>query len=285
MLVIIGAVVVTACVIGGFLLEKGNLSVLFQPVELLIIGGAAVGGFLIAASIKTAKTVLSAVLATLTHKPYGKQEYLESLILLNGIFYKIRQQGLVSIESDVDAPEKSPLFSKFPKILRNHRAIGIITDTLRLVMTTTIASHELEALIDTELEGHFEELILPSKMVNFVADSLPGLGIVAAVLGIVLTMGKIDSPPAVLGNSIGAALVGTFLGILLCYGYVGPMGKNLEHVAMEELQYLVVYKVALVSFVGGAAPKVALEFGRRVIPNESKPGFLEVEETLRTQKK
>ena len=285
MLVIIGFLIVTSCVIGGYLLEHGNLSVLFQPVELLIIGGAAVGGFLIAASFKTAKNVLVAVLSTLTHKSPGKEEYLDSLRLLNGIFYKIRQQGLVSIESDVDEPEKSPLFNKFPQIMRNQRVIGIITDTLRLVMTTTIASHELEALIDTELEGHFEELILPSKMVNFVADSLPGLGIVAAVLGIVLTMGKIDSPPAVLGNSIGAALVGTFLGVLLCYGYVGPLGKNLEHVAMEELQYLVVYKVALVSFVGGSAPKVALEFGRRVIPNESKPGFLEVEEALRTQKK
>jgi chemotaxis protein MotA len=285
MFVIIGVLFVTACVIGGYLLEHGKLEVLFQPVELLIIGGAAAGGFLIAAPLKTVKTVISAVLATLTHKPLGKEEYLESLILLNGIFYKIRQQGLVSIESDVDDPGKSPLFNKFPKILNNHRAIGLITDTLRLVMTTTIASHELEALIDTELEGHFEELILPSKMVNFTADSLPGLGIVAAVLGIVLTMAKIDSPPSVLGNSIGAALVGTFLGVLLCYGYVGPLGKNLEHVATEDLQYLVVFKVALVSFVGGAAPKVALEFGRRVIPHESKPGFLEVEEALRAQKK
>lgn len=285
MFVIIGVLFVTACVIGGYLLEHGKLEVLFQPVELLIIGGAAFGGFLIAAPLKTVKTVLGAVLATLTHKPISKNEYMESLILLNGIFYKIRQQGLVSIESDVDDPGKSPLFNKFPKILHNHRAIGLITDTLRLVMTTTIASHELEALIDTELEGHFEELMLPSKMVNFTADSLPGLGIVAAVLGIVLTMAKIDSPPSVLGNSIGAALVGTFLGVLLCYGYVGPMGKNLEHVAIEQLQYLVVYKVALVSFVGGAAPKVALEFGRRVIPHESKPSFLEVEEALRAQKK
>lgn len=285
MFVIIGTLFVTACVIGGYLLEHGKLEVLFQPVELLIIGGAACGGFLIAAPLKTAITVIKAVLGTLTHKALSKQEYLEALILLNGIFYKIRQQGLVSIESDVDEPAKSPLFNKYPKILNNHRAIGLITDTLRLVMTTTIASHELEALIDTELEGHFEELILPSKMVNFTADSLPGLGIVAAVLGIVLTMGKIDSPPSVLGNSIGAALVGTFLGVLLCYGYVGPLGKNLEHVAMEELQYLVVYKVALVSFVGGAAPKVALEFGRRVIPHEAKPSFLEVEEALRMQKK
>jgi chemotaxis protein MotA len=285
MFVIIGLVIVTACVIGGYLLEHGKMEVLFQPVELLIIGGAACGGFVIAAPLKTIKAVIGALISMLTHKPYSKSEYLEALMLLNGIFYKIRQQGLVSIESDVDQPANSPLFTKYPKLLHNQRAIGLITDTLRLVMTTTIASHELEALIDTELEGHFEELMTPSKMVNFVADSLPGLGIVAAVLGIVLTMGKIDSPPSVLGNSIGAALVGTFLGVLLCYGYVGPMGKNLEHAATEELQFLVVFKVALVSFVGGAAPKVALEFGRRVIPHESKPGFLEVEEALRTQKK
>ncbi|MCX5835433.1 MAG: flagellar motor stator protein MotA, partial [Deltaproteobacteria bacterium] len=229
MFVIIGIVIVIVAVIGGYLLEHGNLAVLFQPVELLIIAGAAIGGFLISNPLKIIKCTLAAVMNMFTNKALSKEDYIAALMLLNGVFYKIRQQGLVSIESDVDAPEQSALFNKYPAILKNHRAVNLITDTLRTVMTTTIASHELEALIDTELETYHEEIMQPSKAVNFVADALPGLGIVAAVLGIVLTMGKMKEPPDVLGQSIGAALVGTFLGVLLCYGFVGPMGRNLEH--------------------------------------------------------
>jgi len=151
-------------------------------------------------------------------------------------------------------------------------------------MTTTIATHELEALLETELETYHEEILVPAKTINFVADSLPGLGIVAAVLGIVLTMGKMKEPPEVLGQSIGAALVGTFLGVLLCYGFVGPMGRNVEHSTAEKMQYLNVMKVALISFLGGSAPKVAVEFGRRVIPENVQPSFMELEEALRQRK-
>lgn len=285
MIAIIGFAVVISCVVGGYLLAHGNLSVLFQPTEILIIGGAAIGGFLISSPLKVVKKVIGAVAGIFTGKTLSKDDYLEALLLLNGIFYKIRQQGLVSIESDVDRPEESPVFSKFPRILKNERALNLITDTLRTVMTTTIAPHELEALLDSELETHEEELMSPSKGINFMADALPGLGIVAAVLGIVITMGNIGEPPEVLGKHIGAALVGTFLGVLLCYGFVGPMGRNLEHSAAEHLQYLMVYKVALLSFIGGAAPKVAVEFGRRVIPLEARPTFTEVEEAFRQVKK
>jgi chemotaxis protein MotA len=285
MFVIIGCVFVICCVIGGFLLAHGNLSVLFQPTEFLIIGGAAVGGFLIANPTKLIKSVLSKLMGMFTGKTRTKTDYLEALLMLNGIFYKIRQQGLVSIESDVDEPEASALFNTYPNILKNHHAITLVTDTLRMVMSTTIASHELESLIDTELEAHHEEGMAPSHAVSFVADALPGLGIVAAVLGVVLTMGKIGEPPEILGHHIAAALVGTFLGVLLCYGFVGPMGKNLEHSATEDLQYLTVLKVALLAFIGGAAPKVAIEFGRRVIPADAKPSFLELEEIVRQAKK
>jgi chemotaxis protein MotA len=284
MFVIIGFIIVIVAVIGGYLLEHGNLSVLFQPVELLIIGGAALGGFLISNPLNIIKPTLSAVIGIFTQKSYSKEDYIDALMLLNGVFYKIRQQGLVSIESDVDEPEQSALFNKYPNILKNHRAIHLITDTLRTVMTTTIAAHELEALIDTELETYHEEIMQPSKAVNFVADALPGLGIVAAVLGIVLTMGKMKEPPDVLGKSIGAALVGTFLGVLMCYGFVGPMGRNLEHGTSEKMQYLGVLKVALVAFLGGSAPKVAVEFGRRVVPENVQPSFLEVEEAFRQKK-
>ena len=285
MFAIIGIVVVTMAIIGGYLLEHGNLSVLVQPAELVIIGGAALGALIVASPLNVIKAVFQAVARMFSHKPYTKEDYIEILLLLNGIFYKIRQQGLVSIESDVDRPEESSLFAQYPRILKNHHAISFITDTLRTVMTTTIAPHELEALIDNELEGHSEEVLLPSQTLSFVADSLPGLGIVAAVLGVVITMGKINEPPEVLGHSVGAALVGTFLGVLLCYGYVGPMAKNINHIAMEDLQYLNVVKVALLAFIGGgAAPKVAIEFGRRVIPGNVKPSFLEVEESFRQKK-
>jgi chemotaxis protein MotA len=284
MFVIIGIVVVITAIIGGYLMEHGNLAVLFQPAELLIIGGAALGGFLISNPLKIIKSTMGSVMGMFTNKAHSKKDYIDALMLLNGVFYKIRQQGLVSIESDVDAPEKSTLFNKYPNILKNHRAIHLITDTLRTVMTTTIASHELEALIDTELETYHEEILQPSQSINFIADSLPGLGIVAAVLGIVITMGKMKEPPDVLGQSVGAALVGTFLGVLLCYGFVGPMGRNIEHSAVEKMQYLNVLKVALVSFLGGSAPKVAVEFGRRVIPENVQPSFVEIEEAIRQRK-
>jgi chemotaxis protein MotA len=286
MTIFIGFIIVTGCVLGGYLLEHGNIAVIIQPVEIMIIGGAAVGGFIIASPTKVIKAVVSATLRMFTHKPHTKQDYMEVLLLLNGIFYKIRQQGLVSIESDVDTPQESPLFTKYPNILKNHEAIDLMTDTLRTVMTTTIAPHELESLIDQELEAHHEEAMTPAHSVNNIADGLPGLGIVAAVLGVVLTMGKIKEPPEVLGASIGAALVGTFMGVLLCYGYVGPMGKHLEFIASEDLQYMNVIKVALLAFIGGgAAPKVAVEFGRRVIPANMKPSFIEMEEAFREAKK
>lgn len=285
MLPIIGFAIVTVSIIAGYLLEKGNLSVLFQPAELLIIGGAALGAFVIAAPMKVLKATIAATKRMFSYKTNSKEDYIDLLLLLNGIFYKIRQQGLVAIESDVDNPEESSLFKSYPGVLKKHEALVFLTDTLRTVMTTTIAPHELEALIDNELEAHHEEAMLPSQMLGFVADMLPGMGIVAAVLGVVLTMGKIDQPPAVIGHSVGAALVGTFLGILMCYGYVGPVSKNMALISAEDLQYLTVLKVALLAFIGGgAAPKVAVEFGRRVIPANAKPSFLELEESLRKKK-
>ena len=285
MFTIIGSAIVVACVIGGFLLEHGNLAVLFQPVELLIIGGAAIGGFIIASPMKVIKAVFAGIMKMVTGKGYTKADYLEALTMLGEVFYKIRKEGLVSVEGDVDNPKESAIFTKYPRFFKNHHALELVVDTLRTVMTTKIEPNELEALIDAELESHQEELTAPSKSVATVADSLPGLGIVAAVLGIVLTMGKMNEPPAVLGQSIGAALVGTFLGVLLCYGFVGPMAKNMEVSAAEELQYLAVLKMAIVAFVGGAAPQVAVEFGRRVVPAVDKPAFVEVEEALRKIKK
>lgn len=285
MLTIIGAVFVLVCVIGGYLMGHGNLSVLFQPAELVIIFGAAIGAFIIASPPKVIKLVMGGIKNILSGKAYSKDDYMNVLLMMSEVFSKIRKEGLVSIEADVDDPEKSPIFSKYPKFLGNHHAVTLLTDTLRTVMTTSIAPYELESLIDTELESHHEELMIPAHSINTIADGLPGLGIVAAVMGIVITMGKINEPPEVLGHHVGAALVGTFLGVLSCYGFVGPVAKNLEHIANEEKEFLNIFKIALVAFVGGAAPQIAVEFGRRGIPGNVRPSFIEVEEALRQLKK
>ncbi|MCX8027111.1 MAG: flagellar motor stator protein MotA [Thermodesulfovibrionales bacterium] len=281
MFVIIGCIVVIVCVLGGYKMHGGNLSVLVQPSEYIIIVGAAVGGLIIASPPKILSMIIKGMIGMLSAKSYTKNDYLEALILLSDIFTKIRKEGLVSIEADVDNPEASPIFSKYPNFLKNHHAVALVTDTLRTVMTTSISPHELEALLDNELEAHHEEAMIPSNSVNNMADSLPGLGIVAAVMGVVITMGYIDQPPNVLGNLIGAALVGTFTGVLLCYGFFGPMARNLAVIANESKEYMNVFKVGLVAFVGGAAPQIAVEFARRVVPAVVKPSFLEVEEAIR----
>ncbi len=281
MFVIIGCVVVIACVLGGYVMGHGNLSVLFQPAEYIIIVGSAIGGLIIASPPKILGLIIKGMIGMLSAKSYMKPDYLEALMLLSDIFTKIRKEGLVSIEADVDNPEASPIFSKYPKFLKNHHAVALVTDTLRTVMTTSISPHELEALLDNELEAHHEEAMISSRSVNNMADSLPGLGIVACVMGVVITMGYISEPPEILGAHIGAALVGTFTGVLLCYGFFGPMAKNLEVIANENKEYMNVFKVGLVAFVGGAAPQIAVEFARRVVPAVVKPSFIEVEEAIR----
>jgi len=205
--------------------------------------------------------------------------------LLNEIFFKIRKEGLVSIEADIDEPEKSEILKKYPNFLKNHHALTFVTDTLRTLTIMDIDAHELAALLEYEIEAHHEEMLVPANSIANVADALPGLGIVAAVLGVVITMGNLDAPPNVLGEHIGAALVGTFMGVLMCYGFVGPMAKNLENMASEDTELLNVLKVALVGFVSNPSPQIAVEFGRRVIPNELKPSFLELEQILKQAKK
>jgi len=285
MFAIIGAVVVLVAVLGGYAMEHGNFSVLMQPAELVIIGGAAVGGFIIQAPPKVMKMVFAEVKKFVAGKTYVKADYVEALMLMSEIFFKIRREGLISIEEDVEKPSKSAIFNKYPKFLKNHHAMDFVTDTLRTVLSTSMSHHDLDALLDAEMDAHHEESLVPAKVIANVADALPGLGIVAAVLGVVITMGKIDEPPAVLGHHVGAALVGTFLGVLLCYGYVGPIAKNLEALAAEEHQYMGVLKVILVAFVRGDAPQVAVEFGRRVIPGTSRPSFIEVETAMGKIKK
>ncbi|MCL0084909.1 flagellar motor stator protein MotA [Thermodesulfovibrionales bacterium] len=284
MLVIIGLIVVTAAVAGGFVTQGGNIHILLSGEKALIIFGIAAGALIISASAKGMKGIISSLVKMFTSKTYSKGDYTEVLMMLGEIFSKIRKEGLVSIEADVDDPGGSSIFSKYPKFLKNHHAVALVTDTLRTVMTTSIQPYELDALLDTELDTCHAELMKPVKSVAYIAESFPGIGIVAAVLGIILTMEKIAEPPEVLGAAVGAALVGTMLGVLLCYGFAGPIAKNMEAIAHEERDFLAVLKVALVAFVGGAAPQIAVEFGRRAIPADTKPLFLEIEEASRQLK-
>jgi len=285
MLVPIGLLGVLGAVVGGYIMAHGNLSVLFQPAEIIIIFGAATGALVISSPKHVLIGVIKGAIKTITGGGgYSKKDYMEALLLITEIFTKIRKEGLISIEQDVEEPQNSPIFSKYPKFMKNHHALGLLTDTLRTVMTTTVSPYELESILDSELETLHETESAPAKNLINIAESLPGLGIVAAVLGVVITMGKIKEPPDVLGHSIGAALVGTFLGVLMCYGFVGPLARRLEASVNEEKEYLQVIKAALVSFVGGAAPQIAVEFARRGIPPHLRPSFHELEEEIRALK-
>ncbi|MCX8030433.1 MAG: flagellar motor stator protein MotA [Thermodesulfovibrionales bacterium] len=284
MFAIIGFLVVSGSVLGGYLMVKGNLAILWQPAEILIIFGSAIGGFLIASPPKVTALVAKNFAKIFSAKSPTKAKYLELLTLLYQLFSKIRKEGLISLEADVENPDKSPLFNKYPNIMKDHHLKDFICDNLKVIITTNVPPHELDNLMELEMETHHTDALIPAGSINRVADSLPGLGIVAAVLGVVITMQYVDSPPAVLGNKIAAALVGTFLGVLMCYGYVGPMAANLEHQVRDEgISYNVV-RIALVSFVGGAAPQVAVEFGRRAIPGKEKPTFSELEKAVRGSK-
>jgi len=282
---IIGAVILLGCIISGYLMEEGNLHVLVQPAELIIIGGAAVGAFIISSTPRVFSLVLKGLASVLGGKSQSKAKYLELLSLLYQLFSKIRKEGLVSIESDIENPDKSPIFRKYPSVLSNHHVLSFICDNLKVIITANVPPHELDNLMEIEIDTHHHQALIPAHSIAKVADGLPALGIVAAVLGVVLTMGKIAEPPAVLGHSIGAALVGTFLGVLLSYGFVGPIATNLENKAEESGGPLQVVRVALVAFVGGSAPQMAVEFGRRAVPDREKPTFNELEDVVRGKAK
>jgi chemotaxis protein MotA len=285
MFVVIGLLLVTGSVIIGFMMEKGNPYVLIQPAEFVIIFGAALGAFFIASPPKVITAVVKNLASIVNSKSPDKTKYLELLLLLYQLFSKIRKEGLISIESDIEKPDNSPIFNKYQNTLSHGHLTNFICDNLKIIITTNVIPHELENLMEIETETHYHEALIPSKSIAKVADALPGLGIVAAVLGVVLTMGKIDEPPSVLGHSIGAALVGTFLGVLMCYGFVGPLATNLEHKTKEDIVFFKVIRVALVAFVGGAPPQMAVEFGRRAIPGKEKPTFEELENEIRGKPK
>jgi chemotaxis protein MotA len=284
MLVIVGYVIILAAVFGGFAAAGGHLGSLLQPVELVMIGGSALGAFFVANSGKVLKGTLKALPAVFKGSKFTKALYLELLSLLYDILAKVRKEGLMSIEGDVDNPEQSPIFSKYPRILADHHAVEFLTDYLRLMVGGNLNAFEIENLMDVEIETHHHEGEVPIGAINKLADGLPAFGIVAAVMGVVHTMESVGLPPSELGKLIAAALVGTFLGILLSYGFVGPLATLLEHKLNEGTKMLQCIKVTLLASLNGYAPQVAVEFGRKVLYSTERPSFTELESEVKQRK-
>ncbi|HLH43361.1 MAG TPA: flagellar motor stator protein MotA [Bryobacteraceae bacterium] len=281
MFAIIGIVVVLGAVVGGYLMEHGQVKVLLQPAELIIIGGAALGTLLIANPISTILQILKGVASILKGSRYNKALYLNSLKMLNDLFVMARKQGLVKLEEDLENPSKSQIFSKYPGFLSDHHALAFVCDTLRMAISGGVAAFDLDQMMESDMEVHHHEASRPVTALSTVADSLPGLGIVAAVLGVVITMGALGGPPEEIGHKVAAALVGTFLGILMCYGFLGPLASNLQKLNDDESDYLRCLRHGLIAFVKGSAPVLAVEFARRSIPGGLRPTFKEFEAACR----
>ena len=281
MFVIIGILVVFGAVVGGYLMEHGNIRVLLQPAELLIIGGAAVGTVLIANPLHILKAIADGVAGAFGGSKYPKQKYLDTLKMLFELFNRARKEGLMALESDSDAPDKSPVFSKFPAFLKDHHALAFVCDTIRMTASGGIEPFDLDHMMELDMDVHHHTATLPTSALTTMADSLPGLGIVAAVLGVVITMGALGGPPEEIGQKVAAALVGTFLGILLCYGLVGPISSSMTKAVDEEHSYYHVMRVAIVSFIKGAPPSIAVEIARRAIPGYVRPTFQEAETAIK----
>jgi chemotaxis protein MotA len=277
MLVIIGYVIVMASVFGGFALAGGHLGALLQPVEVLMIVGAAFGAFVCGNSVKSVKATLGALPALLKGSKYTKALYMELMSLLYEILNKVRKEGLMSIERDIDNPKESALFAKYPKVASDHHLLEFMTDYLRLMVSGNMNAFEIENLMDHEIETHHHEAEEPGHIVQKIADGLPAFGIVAAVMGVVHTMASVGIPPSELGKLIANALVGTFLGILLAYGIVGPLANLLEQRAQESTKILQCIKVTLLATLNGYAPSIAIEFGRKVLYSAERPTFAELE--------
>ena len=281
---IIGSIIVTVAVLGGWAAHGGQLILIWQPYEFVIICGAALGAFVIANPMKTIIQVFKAIPRLMGGSTYTKDEYLQLLGLMYEMFSKARKEGLISIEADIEEPESSPLFEKYPRIAKNHHAVEFICDYMRLVVSGAMNPFELDNLMDIDLETHHEEVAEPSHAVARVADGLPAFGIVAAVLGIVNTMSALDGPIDKIGGLVAAALVGTFTGILLAYGFVGPMSSALERRAEEEAKFFACLKACILANVQGYSPQVAVEFGRKAMASDLRPSFAELESHLRGAK-
>lgn len=285
MFLVIGYIVVCASVFGGYALAGGHLAALWQPLEVLMIFGGAMGAFVVGNDTKALKATLKCLPTLVQGSKYNKALYMDLLALMYEILTKIRKDGMMSVENDVENPESSPLFSKYPKILSDHHLVEFICDYLRLMVSGNMDAFQVENLMDNEIETHHMEGHVPAHCIAKLGDGLPAFGIVAAVMGVVHTMENVSLPPAELGILIAHALVGTFLGILLAYGFVGPLSGLLEQKLEEGTKMLQTVKVTLLASLNGYAPAIAVEFGRKVLYSTERPGFTELEEFVKQAKK
>ncbi len=281
MFTIIGIVVVFGAIVGGYLMEHGKLLVLMQPAELVIIFGAAVGTVLIGNPLPVVIKMAKMIGAVFGASRFTKAFYLENLKMLNEIFSYARKSGMAKLEGDVEDPAKSALFSKYKAFMKDHHAVFFVCDTLRMSISGGVGNFELDQMMELDIEVHHHEVTAPVAALNTMADSLPGLGIVAAVLGVVITMGSLGGPPEEIGHKVAAALVGTFLGILLCYGLFGPLAAAMTKINDAESAYYHCLRVGVISFVKGSPPIIAVEFARRSIPSASRPTFNEMEKSCK----
>src|SRR5271163_1654783 len=281
---IIGIVVVFGCILAGYLMEHGPLKVLMQPAELIIIVGAALGTVLISNPVHTLKQMISGLLGAFGSSKYGEKRYVDTLKMLYELLQKARKEGLVALETDIEDPHKSPLLSKYADFVTDHHAADFGCDTMRMAVSGGGEVFDLDQMLDADMEVHHHEATEPVTALATMADSLPGLGIVAAVLGVVITMGALGGPPEEIGKKVAAALVGTFLGILLCYGLVGPLAVRMGKIAEEQHGYLLVLRVTMIAFLKGVAPILAVEMGRRTVPGHVRPSFKMIEEVCRGAK-
>jgi len=284
MFVIIGYIVVLGSVLGGFVMAGGHIAALLQPLELLMIGGAAVGAFLVGNSMEVIKATSKAIPTLFKNNKYNKSFYMELLALFYEIFGKVRKDGLMSIEDDVEKPEESVIFNKFPNVLSDHHLIDFITDYLRVMVSGNLNSMEIENLMDIEIETHHHEALVPSHVIAKMGDAMPAFGIVAAVMGVVHTMESVGLPPAELGILIAHALVGTFLGILLAYGFIGPLATLLEQKADDSTKVYQTTKVVFLAYLNAYTPAMTVEFGRKVLTSNNRPSFTELENHVKQKK-
>jgi chemotaxis protein MotA len=282
--VIVGYVVVMAAVFGGFAANGGHLAALWQPLELVMIFGAAIGAFFVGNNPKAIKATLQALPTLFKGSKYTREMYMELMSLMFDVLSKVRKEGLMSIEGDIEAPEQSPVFSKYPAVMADHHVVEFITDYLRLMVSGNMDAFQIENLMDNEIETHHHEGHVPAACIAKLGDGLPAFGIVAAVMGVVHTMESVGLPPAELGILIAHALVGTFLGILLAYGFVGPLASLLEQKLEESTKMFQTVKVTLLASLNGYAPALAVEFGRKVLYSTERPTFAELEDHIKKAK-
>lgn len=283
MFVIIGYVFLCACVFGSFSLH-GDLRVLWEPLEIVIILGAGIGAMIVSYGGKPLKAVIKALPTVLKGSKFSKAFYMDLFALMYEILSKVRKEGLMSIEGDVEDPHASPIFSKYPTVAHDHHVVEFLCDYLRLMVGGNLNAFEIENLMDVEIDTHHHEEAVPVEAITKLADGLPAFGIVAAVMGVVNTMGSLHLPPTELGPMVGAALVGTFLGILMAYGFVGPLANNLEVKMREGSIVFNTIKVTLLASLNGYAPQVAVEFGRKTLNSTERPSFKELEDFVKSAK-